>query len=599
MPSHITSIHFQNYKTFRNYTVSLSGFNVLVGPNNAGKSTVIGALRILGEGIRKAHARRAEYLDSAVHRGYGYRVDLKDLPISTENIFTDYDDTEPASIEFEISPGGKLKLIFPESDSCILVADTGARTPQTPSEFKRSFDLALSFVPVLGPVEHNEPLYLEEAARRALQTHRAARNFRNIWHHYPERFDEFCALVEQTWQGTRIRRPELTHDAGVARLHMFYEEKRVSREMFWSGFGFQVWCQMLTFVTKAARGALLVIDEPDIYLHSDLQRQLIQVLREREGDSLIATHSTEMLGEAESGEIIVIDRKLKRSRKITRPMDLANIFSALGSVLNPILTQMAKTRRVLFVEGGDFSILAAFARRLGKNSLANQSGFAVVPAFGFNPARVKDFSDGMEQSLGYSVQRAVIFDRDYRLQDEVEKICADLALTCQLRHVHERKEIENYLLVPEAIARCVQVRLKDREKRGSKVKEFNDDVGQLIEDVTTQMKAEIFGQFSSRAIDKLKAEKKHYDAATLHATVHKTFEESWADPVGRLAIVPGKKVLARINEIIQAKYAVAISARALVGCMLVEEVPAEIKALVDRLDNFCRTVSAESPGSTS
>lgn len=593
MPAHITSIHFKNYKTFRSYTVSLGGFNVLVGPNNAGKSTVIGALRILGEGIRKAHARKAEYLDTAVHRGYGYRVDLKDLPISTENIFTDYDETEPASVEFEITPGGKLKLIFPESDSCIFVADTGTRPPLTPSEFRRAFDLTLSFVPVLGPVEHNEQLYLEEAAKRALQTHRAARNFRNIWYHYPDKFEEFSALIEQTWQGTIIRKPELTHAAGIARLHMFYEEKRVAREMFWSGFGFQVWCQMLTFVTKAIPGALLVIDEPDIYLHSDLQRQLIQVLRDRDGDSLIATHSTEMLGEAESGEIIVIDRKLKKSRKITRPVDLAHIFSALGSVLNPILTQLAKTRRVLFVEGGDFSILGAFARKLGKNSLANQSGFAVVPAFGFNPARVRDFSDGMEQSLGYSVQRAVIFDRDYRIQSEVEKICKELALTCQLQHVHQRKEIENYLLVPDAISRCIQNKLRDREKRGSRAKIFSEDVAQLLSEITERMKAEVFGQFSAKTMEQIRESNKHLDLATLHAKAHELFDQAWSDPQKRLAVVPGKKVLARLNETIQQNYAVTVSARSLVACMFVDEIPAEIRKLIEDLDKFCSPSNRE------
>ncbi|MGB7748437.1 MAG: AAA family ATPase [Verrucomicrobiia bacterium] len=37
----ITSIRFRNYKAFRDYSISLAPFNVLVGPNNAGKSTVL------------------------------------------------------------------------------------------------------------------------------------------------------------------------------------------------------------------------------------------------------------------------------------------------------------------------------------------------------------------------------------------------------------------------------------------------------------------------------------------------------------------------------------------------------------------------------
>ena len=48
---HIKRVKYKNYKAFKSYTVKLKDFNVLVGPNNAGKSTVIGSFRILSEGI--------------------------------------------------------------------------------------------------------------------------------------------------------------------------------------------------------------------------------------------------------------------------------------------------------------------------------------------------------------------------------------------------------------------------------------------------------------------------------------------------------------------------------------------------------------------
>lgn len=374
---------------------------------------------------------------------------------------------------------------------------------------------------------------------------------------------------------------------------MFYEEKRVAHEMFWSGFGFQAWCQMLTFVTKSSPGSLLIIDEPDIYLHSDLQRQLIQVLRDRLGDALIATHSTEMLGEAESGEIIVIDRKLKKSRKISRPVDLANIFTALGSVLNPILTQLSKTRRVVFVEGGDFGILGAFARKMGKNSIANQSGFAVVPAYGFNPARVRDFSDGMEQSLGYSVQRAVIFDRDYRLDDEIEKIRNELSKFCQLQRIHKRKELENFLLVPDAIARCVKAKLQDRIKRGAKAIEFKENIELIISNLIEDMKGEIFGQFSAKVIDQMRADSKHLDSATLQAQALKMFELQWNDSNCRISMAPGKKILARLNEMFQKTFSINVSSRGIVAAMTVDEIPLEMRELILALETFCSSSTSE------
>jgi hypothetical protein len=106
-------------------------------------------------------------------------------------------------------------------------------------------------VPILGPVEHEDQLYQKEAARLALLTHRASRNFRNIWHHYPEGFAEFRGMVRTTWPGMDIKSPEILRDSEKPRLKMFCPEHRVDREIFWAGFGFQVWCQMLTFILQA------------------------------------------------------------------------------------------------------------------------------------------------------------------------------------------------------------------------------------------------------------------------------------------------------------------------------------------------------------
>lgn len=409
MASHFTSIRFRNYKAFKNFSVALAEFNILVGANNAGKSTVIGAFRILAEGIRRARARNAEYNDSPAIRGYCYSVNLTELPVSTENVFTNYDDSEPAVVEFSVSTGKKLKLVFPEQDVCFLVCEVPGRPVRSPAEFKRAFDVLVSFVPVLGPVEHDEQLNAKETARRAQLTHRASRNFRNIWYHFPDGFDAFRCLIQETWPGMDIQPPEVRRDAHSAKLDMFCPEERVPRELYWAGFGFQVWCQMLTFISKAPSDALLIIDEPDIYLHSDLQRQLVGLLRGRDGDVVLATHSTEILAEAESGEIVVLNKKSSSAKRVKNPSQLQHLFGVLGSNLNPTLTQLAKTKRALFVEGEDFSLLAAFARKLGLNALANRTGFAVIPANGFNPSRVADFSDGMEATLNVSIKRGGCF----------------------------------------------------------------------------------------------------------------------------------------------------------------------------------------------
>jgi predicted ATP-dependent endonuclease of OLD family len=71
-PVTITSVEFTSYKAFDRFSVSLQSMNVLVGPNNSGKSTIIGALRILAEAVKRARAKGAEIVPgpSGERRGY-------------------------------------------------------------------------------------------------------------------------------------------------------------------------------------------------------------------------------------------------------------------------------------------------------------------------------------------------------------------------------------------------------------------------------------------------------------------------------------------------------------------------------------------------
>ena len=259
----ITSIHFRNYKAFHDFSVKLNEFNVLVGPNNAGKSTVLGALRLLAEGLRKAYSRNPEWITLNRKGNYGYKVNLEDLPVSTENVFHNYEESEDAVITFRVSNGNSLKLVFPEKGVGYLFYDA-TKQIKTVAGFKAAYDLRIAFVPILGPVEHNEPLYQKEAARTALLSAVASRNFRNIWYHFPHGFAEFRQAIKNTWPGMDIEPPEMATIDDKLILRMFCPEERFPREIFWAGFGFQVWCQMLTFILQAKDSSLLVIDEPDI-----------------------------------------------------------------------------------------------------------------------------------------------------------------------------------------------------------------------------------------------------------------------------------------------------------------------------------------------
>lgn len=233
-------VEFTRFKAFKAFKLDLKHFNIMVGPNNAGKSTVLAAFRILAAALRRAAARRPMLVRGPHGTVSGYEVDLAAISVAEENIFFNYNEDEPAQVAFHLSNGNSLVLFFPEPETCYLLPDAQGRSFSSPSMFRKQFNCPIGFVPILGPVEHNEPLFEKEAARLALFNYRAARNFRNIWYHYPERFDEFREVLKQTWPGMDIEPPEVDRSHDRPRLHIYCPEKRIPRELFWSGFGFQV-----------------------------------------------------------------------------------------------------------------------------------------------------------------------------------------------------------------------------------------------------------------------------------------------------------------------------------------------------------------------
>lgn len=585
---HYNKVAFTRFKAFESFTLNLQRFNIMVGPNNAGKSTILAAFRILEAGLRRANARSAELVDGPNGSAFGYMVDLNALSIGEENIFFDYNDSEPASVVFSLTGNRTLTLYFPEERVCYLIPDDPRIAIRSPSNFRRAFNCPIGFVPVLGPVEHNERLYEKEAARRALFNYRAARNFRNIWHHYPTEFESFQETLRATWPGMDIKAPEvdyLSHDYPV--IHMFCSEDRRDREIFWIGFGFQVWCQMLTHLVKSRHYSIFLIDEPDIYLHSDLQRQLLGLLQDLGPDILIATHSTEIISEAEAEQIVLIDKHRTRANRIRTPTQLTGVFSGLGSNLNPILTQLTKTRRVVFVEGKDFRVFSRYARKLRITDLDTRAAFAVIPIEGFSPDRAQSMKRGIEAALGGRVRAAVILDRDFRAEEECKAITQRCDEFSDLTIIHDCKEVENFLLVPEAIDRAARKRVEERVRRTGKEMDYVGVCSRILDEFAEEQKNYVISQFLASRRRFVRESRLHEDDATTNQAALEAFESDWARGARRrMDLVPGKAALSAVNRHLQVKYGTTVTQAGIISAMHVDEIPTEMRKLLSDLASF-------------
>jgi len=343
---------------------------------------------------------------------------------------------------------------------------------------------------------------------------------------------------------------------------------------------------MLTFIIQNKDSSLFIIDEPDIYLHSDLQRQLLEILKSLGPDILIATHSTEIITEADPDDLLIINKKFQSAKRIKDPSQLQGIFQVLGSNLNPVLTQLAKTKRVIFVEGKDFQLLSQFARKLGKNQIAIRSEFAVVPLDGFKPSKIKDLIHGIEITLGTKIIVGAIFDRDYRSVAECKKVAADLQKHCAFVHIHERKELENFLLCSEAITRAIETRRIEHENRTGKPITFDENVSTLLLKLTDPMKHKVQSRYLGRRLQFQKSQTPGVDDSTITEQLMTQYENEWSDFQTRLTLVPGKELLSGLNSHIQEHYGISVTSSLIIESFVKSEIPKDMLALVEQIDRF-------------
>lgn len=585
-----SAVKFRGYKALRDFSLSLGDTNVLVGPNNSGKSTILSAFRFLTEALRRAHSRRPEMCECSMGRVAAYRVPSDSLGETLENVHTDFSD-EDSQVAFQLSNDNTLTLVFPKAGGCLLVPRTADGTAiRGPGTFKQEFPVSVAVVPVLGPLESEEALVDEDTVRRNLYSHRASRHFRSFWYYNPDGFDRFAKLIATTWHGMEIE-PAQRATSTSKRLVMFCREDRMTREVFWSGFGFQVWCQLLTHVARSSEHTLIVIDEPEIYLHPEVQRQLLGILRTSGPAVVLATHSTEIMSEADPADILLVDKKSKSARRLRSVEHVQAALDAVGSIQNITLTQLARNRHVLFVEGAsDYVLLRKLAKRIGLDQLSTGVGLTAVEAGGFSGwTQLRALATGLEATLGTRLCIGAVFDRDYYPGEEIEEVRADLAQRVELIHFHSRKEIENYLLVPEALDRAIEAACRERERRTSSVVPTCPKSADLLLEITDGLKQRVLGQFIAKRTRFRKSAPQ--DDATVATETIAWVDARWPLLEERLKLVPGKEVLSALRERVQGVCGATLGDQRILDALRKGDIAHDLVQLLHKLDKF-RTLNS-------
>lgn len=576
----LESIEFRNYRCFGQHTVPLKQETIIVGRNNAGKSTFIEGLRFISVVTeRYRHLNFSDvprWLDKpSTHRGV--RPSLDGFAISLENIFFQYSEP-PAQIIAKFTTGESIEVSLGEnSASHSVIRDKNHRIVSSRTQ-AQDIDLPLiSVLPQVAPLQKEEVHLNDDYVRRSMSSILAPAHFRNqLRLLYDEHFANFRSQVETTWPGVRIKTLENRFPLDDKQLLLMVQDDSFVAEISWMGHGLQMWLQIMWFLTRVKPNATIILDEPDVFMHPDLQRRLMKLLRGRFAQVIIATHSTEILCEVDSSNILILDRANRESSFATNLPAVQQILENLGSVQNLALTRLWSARRILLVEGQDLGILKRLHQTLFPKSPTSIDALPNMPINGWSGW---NYAVGTQMFLKNGGDQDIlvycILDADYHTDAEKLSRYRDASIRGIELHIWSRKEIENYLLCPSAIHRLLM-----RLISSDATKPSEGDIQAKIDELGETRKDHIIDSVANEWF--LKNKDKGIQYANRNAREH--IAKHWDMPSERIRLLPGKEMLSALFQWCQESYGISLNAGLLAQEIRGTEMPVELISLLDKIE---------------
>jgi ABC-type taurine transport system ATPase subunit len=451
----LTKLSIRNFKLFEEAEVELGERVVLVGPNNAGKTSALQALALWNTGVRRWVEKRGAGNVPKERAGVTInRRDLIALPIPTANLlwrdlhvregYREAEKTKTRNVLIDIAVDGveggaawraELEFDYANEESFYCrsrLAGDGARmeVPAAAAAVK------LAYLPPMSGLAANETRLDEGAIGVRIGEGRTAEVLRNLcWQAQQRSAESWEAIVERIASlfGVRLDEPHYIRERGEI-VMSFRTARGVRLDLSACGRGQQQTLLLLAHMA-ANPGAVLLLDEPDAHLEILRQRQIYDVLadtaRETGSQIVAASHSEVILNEAADRDLVVAF--------VGRPHRIDDRGSQVTKALRDIgfdqYLQAQETGWVLYLEGStDLAILRAFAAKL-----SHPASEVLERPFVHYVAN----QPGQARHHFYGLREAVPALTGFALYDRLEvAVQADPALA---HRSWRRREIENYL----------------------------------------------------------------------------------------------------------------------------------------------------------
>ena len=467
----ISKISIKNFKKLENISFTTAQSVVLIGPNNAGKTTLFQALCLWELGVTAfLHAKQKQDLN-----GKGYvtinRRDLMNSPIvdarflwKDKKVTSKRENVQngqihiPLEIELQGENDGKAwvckaEFTFSNAESITCRLLTGYS--QMHELYQQDMGIRFGFLQAMSGLAISEDKLTQGSIDRKLGEGRTAEVLRNICFNilYPETTKSSQYQPEENWQklvknikqlfGATIEKPEYIRSTGL--IDLFYTENKIRYDVSSAGRGFQQTLLLLAYLYSHPNTTLL-LDEPDAHLEVIRQREIFQMLNqvaiEVGSQIFIASHSEVVLDEAaEHAQVVALIEN-----QIIEINDNKHI-KALRKALTNIGWEkyyLARLKKhILYLEGStDLEMLLGFSRLL-KHPVEQLLSEANIHYLGNNLPNDAKSNFVAIQPFVPNLKGLAIFDK---LEKNIEE--RPIEILCWTK-----REIENYFARPNILKR--------------------------------------------------------------------------------------------------------------------------------------------------
>ena len=479
--TYIDWVEIENFKGLnQKVRIPLGNPSVVIGPNNAGKTTVLQALSLWSRAIRAWTEKKGSGHQKAKRDAVGInRMLVMDIPVKESRYFWNATKirAKGKNIEFTIEVAVRMlegrvrpvKMVFSYRDPETLYSkpadDCMGDARLLDLAAKINFNLLYPMSGLTGGDNGRveETRLMDGRINVLLGQGQTAQVLRNLCHKVfeqsPDRWKRIVEIMDRMF-GFRLSDPHLDESRGSITLDYTQLGTSEALEISLAGRGAQQMLLILAYMFGRENGVLM-IDEPDAHLEILRQKQVFIILRdvaeETKTQILIATHSEVILDEAVETNLtgivngVVLDLAAKKDVKTTlRALGIQHYYKAVVE------------KCLLVTEGStDVDMLRAFARIIkhpAQNILEGRIFTFytqdVSPSDSTEARLERTAISGVDfRQYFYTLKKLVPELKAVAIRDGDGKVHQPSAQESDLLvHYWEKYELENYFITPERLA---------------------------------------------------------------------------------------------------------------------------------------------------